>query len=325
MTTKRPRRILGLVAVLLSCVGCERRLSPPPPVSAESRPEAPPDAARASIDARDAAIPTEHTVRFAWSPPGADPAAYQQSDAEDQHRLVFFGTTSSGRYPVLIALHGQPKRGQIPRNYAFPQKVIDVARDLVGRGERPPLAVALPVFRYVGVDWPAFDLALFRARVEEAMRDEGLTAGDFYVVGHSGAAGCGGDGLNRAHRIEPKAVGFFDTCLGSGWRDEIRALKRAHVRTLVVQGVETAGVQPRHLREYDGRFDFGRVFGPLGLAPTECPTRLPDAPLRPQPFHCSSDPDHDVQAFIIDTGEGEAAHNALVPIALAYFLREYVR
>jgi hypothetical protein len=187
-----------------------------------------------------------------------------------------------------------------------------------------PLVVALPVFRFGGSNWPAFDLSAFRAKVEQVMALEGLVAKDFYVVGHSGAAGCGGDGLNRAHRMHPAAVGFFDTCLGSGWRDEIRALQRDHVPTSILQSVETAGVQPRHLREYDGRYDFGQVFQTVGLAPVACPERVPRGPLRPQPYHCSADADALVRAFIVDTGEGEEAHNALVSIALAYFLREHV-
>jgi len=174
------------------------------------------------------------------------------------------------------------------------------------------------------LNWPGFDLVAFRAKVEEVMATEHLDAGDFYVVGHSGAAGCGGDGLNRAHRIEPKAVGFFDTCLGAGWRDEVRALERSHVPTEIIQSVETAGVQPRRLREYDGRFDFGPVYGSAGLAPIDCPQRLPDAPLRPQAYRCAADADHVVHAFIVDTGEGEPAHNALIPVALAYFLREHL-
>jgi hypothetical protein len=202
--------------------------------------------------------------------------------------------------------------------------VTDVARELVARGDAPPLVVALPVFRFAGVNWPGFDLVAFRAKVEELLHAEGVTAGDFYVVGHSGAAGCGGDGLNRAHRIDPKAVGFFDTCLGSGWRDEVRALERAHIPIAILQSVETAGVQPRRLREYDGRFDFGQVFSAVGLAPIECPLRLPDAPLRSQPCRCAANADGDARAFIVDTGEGEAAHNALVPVALRYFLRTYL-
>jgi hypothetical protein len=245
-------------------------------------------------------------------------------EPEDQHRIVIVGRRESGAYPVLIALHGQPKRGQTPRTYAFPQRVIDVASDLVARKVVEPLVLALPVFRFGGVNWPAFDLVAFRAKVEEVMAAQGLAAGAFYVVGHSGAAGCGGDGLNRAHRMHPAAVGFFDTCLGSGWRDEIHALRQAGVPTSILQSVETAGVQPRHLREYDGRYDFGPVFRGAGLAPVACPAQLPDARLRPQPYRCAADAAGLARAFLVDTGEGEEAHNALVPVALDYFLREHV-
>jgi hypothetical protein len=83
-------------------------------------------------------------------------------------------------------------------------------------------------------------------------------------------------------------------------------------------------VQPRHLREYDGRYDFGPVFQTVGLAPVACPERLPLAPLRPQPYRCSAYADGLVRGFLVDTGEGEEAHNALVSVALAYFFREHL-
>jgi hypothetical protein len=156
------------------------------------------------------------------------------------------------------------------------------------------------------------------------MAVESLFAKDFYVVGHSGAAGCGGDGMNRAHRMHPAAVGFFDTCLGAGWRDEIRTLEQGRVPISVLQSVETAGVQPRHLREYDGRYDFGQVFRTIGLAPVTCPARVPEAPLRSQPYRCSATADGLVRGFVVDTGEGDEGHNALVGVALAYFLREHL-
>ncbi len=226
---------------------------------------------------------------------------------------------------MLVALHGQPKRGQSPRTYAFPERVIDVATHLVARKEVAPFVLALPVFRFGGLNWPGFDLAAFRAKVEEVMSAEGLVAKEFYVVGHSGAAGCGGDGMNRAHRMHPSAVGFFDTCLGAGWRDEIRTLERSRIPVWIFQSVETAGVQPRHLREYDGRFDFGQVFRTVDLSPSACPPRVPDAPLRPQPYRCAADPAGLARAFIVDTGEGDEAHNALVSVAASYFVREYLR
>src|SRR5262249_13433223 len=128
-------------------------------------------------------------VRFAWRPPGAEAAAYAMTEPDDQHRIVLMGRVGSGRYPVVIALHGQPKRGQSPRSYLFPQKVMEVANDLVRMGEVQPLVLALPVFRYGGVNWPAFDLVAFRDKVEEVMCAEGIAAERFYVVGHSGAAG----------------------------------------------------------------------------------------------------------------------------------------
>jgi hypothetical protein len=268
---------------------------------------------------------TFRVVPFAWTPPGADHGAYEMSDPEDQHRLVMVGTfTPGGRYPVVVAMHGQPRRGEAPRNYAFGRTVIEVARNLVEHGTIRPFVLALPVFRYQGTNWPSFDLKVFRDKLSELLATEHLEASGYYVVGHSGAAGCGGDGMNRAHRIEPAAVGFFDTCLGAAWRDEVLALRKAKVPTWIIHSVETAGFTPRQAQEYLTTFDFGRAYAPAGLAPSACPDRLPEKPLRQQPFQCASDKEGITRALVVDTGEGEQAHNALVPVALAYFLREYL-
>jgi hypothetical protein len=264
-------------------------------------------------------------IRWAWRPPEGSVAPYEMGDADDQHRIVFTpGVNAGGAYPVVIAMHGQPKRGQRPASYAFPKTVIDVAVDLVRRGDVAPFVLALPVFRFFGANWPAFDLVAFRRALEERLGAEGVRAGAFYVVGHSGAAGCGGDGMNRAHRIQPRAVGFFDTCLGAGWRDEVLALRAARVPTVVIHSVETAGFVPRQAHEYLADFDFGRPYASVGLAPTTCPPHVPAVPLRPRPFRCTADPDGVARGFVIDTGEGETAHEAVVPVALAYFLREYL-
>jgi hypothetical protein len=247
------------------------------------------------------------------------------SEPEDQHQIVLpEGVTAGGSYPILVAFHGQPKRDDAPRAYAFPRVVADVVVDLVRRGEVEPLVLVLPVFRYRGVNWPSFDPSAFRRRVEEVLRDERIEPRALFFVGHSGAVGCGGEGLNVVHRAGPAAVGFFDTCLGAGWRRELRALAKARVPTLDVHSVETAGLVPRRSGEYLSTFDFGPVFQTAGLAPAPCPERLPEVPLREQPSRCAADPDGTVRALVIDTGEGQAAHDAAVPVALAYFLRQYL-
>jgi len=275
--------------------------------------------------APDSPKPGPRVVRFSWIPPGAPSAAYEMESPEDQHRLVMVGNvTPGGRYPVVIALHGQPRRGESPRNYAFGTAVVEVARALVDRGEVRPFILALPVFRYQGTNWPSFDLKAFRVKVGDLLAAEHAEAAAYYVVGHSGAAGCGGDGLNRAHRIEPAAVGFFDTCLGAGWRDEVLALRKAKIPTWMLHSVETAGFTPHQATEYQTTFDFGRAYAPVGLAPSACPDRLPEKTLRQQPFRCASDQEGITRALVVDTGEGEEGHNALVPVALGFFLREYL-
>jgi hypothetical protein len=244
-------------------------------------------------------------------------------DQADQHRLVMVGRIATGgSVPVVVALHGQPKRGEAPRNYAFAPAVIGVAKRLVDSGEVAPFVLALPVFRYEGTNWPSFDLLAFREKVDQLLAAEHLSASAYLVAGHSGAAGCGGDGLNRAHRMKPVAVGFFDTCLGPAWRNEVIELRRAGIHTWMIHSVETAGFSPRQSREYLTTFDFGRAYAPAGLRPSACPDRLPDTPLRQQSFRCASDEAGVTRALVVDTGEGEAAHNALIPVAFAYFLRE---
>ena len=271
---------------------------------------------------------THHGLRvmpFAWRPPGASAEAYAMQEPEDQHRIVLLPQIAPGAsYPVLIAFHGQPKRGEAPRRYAFASPVIEVLTRVMERGEIRPTVLVLPVFRYVGSNWPQFDVVAFRDEIDRRLAGEGVGATGYYVVGHSGAAGCGGDGMNRVHRMRPAAVGFFDTCLGQGWRDEVQRLRGARVPTLLIHSLETAAFSPKQPMEYSPTFDFGRAYGPAGLSAIDCPTELPRAPLRAQPYRCSADDQRITRGFIIDSGEGEEGHNAVVPIALEYFLRQFV-
>jgi hypothetical protein len=232
--------------------------------------------------------------------------------------------TEGASLPVLIAFHGQPKRGQAPRSYAFATTVMATTQHAVAEGDVRPIVLVLPVFRYIGQNWPHFDVVAFQTEVERHLAAAGVKPNGYYVIGHSGAAGCGGDGMNRVHRMRPSAVGFFDTCLGPAWRDEVQRLREARIPTLLVHSLETAAFTPRQATEYSSTFDFGRAYGPAGLSPSACPDRLPSAPLRDQPFRCSADRQGTTQGLIIDSGEGEDGHNAVVPIALEYFLKRYI-
>jgi hypothetical protein len=264
-------------------------------------------------------------VPFAWRPPGSVSDAYSMDEPEDQHQLVLVGAVRPGSaYPVIVAFHGQPKRGEAPRRYAFRAKVMATTAHAVERGDVRPLLLVLPVFRYLGTNWPEFDVAAFRGEIDRRLAELGIQASSYYAVGHSGAAGCGGDGMNRVHRMRPAAVGFFDTCLGRGWRDEVRRLREARIPTLMIHSLETAAFSPRQPIEYSPTFDFGRAYGPAGLAPVECPAELPKAELRDQPFRCSADEHGLTRGLIVDSGEGEEGHNALVPIAMEYFLKQHL-
>ena len=322
------RRLCDCAATLL-LFACERRAVPtdsaafspsaeatqPQPATSATEPARPLPEAGASV----------RELRFAWRPPRGNAEAYAMDDPEDQHWIILpRGAAQKGTYPVVVAFHGQPKRGEAPRRYAFAGKVIDATRRAVERGDVRPVVLVLPVFRYFGTNWPEFDVEAFRNEIDGRLAGLGIAASAYYVVGHSGAAGCGGDGMNRAHRMRPAAVGFFDTCLGRGWREEVQRLRTARIPTLLMHSLETAGFSPRQPIEYSPTFDFGLAYGPAGLAPTSCPPELPIATLRDQPFRCSGDERGVTLGLIVDSGEGEEGHNALVPIALEYFLKQYV-
>jgi len=275
--------------------------------------------------ARSLSLPLERTVHFTWTPPSARPSEYSMPDPPDQHTIWLFRGVEPGKvYPVLVAFHGQPRRGRAPRTYAFPRTVADVARALVQSGEVAPFVLVTPVFRYLRQNWPNFDSVEFVDELKRVLGHEGITTGRLYFVGHSGAAGCGGGGLNHVDEASPSAVGFFDTCLGSGFLESVRELAKHRVPTFIAHSVETAGVQPREPTEYESQFDFGRVYSKVGLRPTSCPEHLPEAPLRKLAYQCSTNEERTVRALVIDTGEGKTAHEALVPVALRYFLREYM-
>ena len=274
----------------------------------------------------DAALPLEErTIFFAWKPVDAKFSEYAMSASEDQHRvLLTSGVVKGNAYPVVVALHGQPRRGQAPRSYVFPGVVADVTRDLVQAGQVVPIVLVTPVFRFEGQNWPQFGLADFMVQVRRILSEKGLNIKGTYVFGHSGAAGCGGGGLNRVAEASPSAVGFFDTCIGEGFVGAARELGRRGIPTLIMHSVETAGFRPRQPVEYDANFDFGRVYSTMGLHVAQCPSRLPEAPLRRLAFRCATNADGTTQALVVDTGHGENAHEALVPIAVRYFLREYL-
>ena len=263
-------------------------------------------------------------VSFPWRPQTGPAAAYRLEEAADQHKVIIFPGAEKKGSPVLLGFHGQPKRGKNPRDYQFAPTVISVVRQMIADKEIPPVILVLPVFRFVGQNWPGFDIAAFKAQMESIFATHGVSPGDWYLFGHSGAAGCGGDGLNQAHVVAPKAVGFFDTCLGTGWQQEVEALRTAKIHTVNLHSVETAGFRPKQRPEYQSAFDFGRAWGPLGIRPVECPNNLPEAPLRKQPYRCAATENGTIEGYVVDTGEGVEAHQKLLPTALRYFLRRFV-
>lgn len=279
----------------------------------------------------DAAVPipsaVARTIRFPWKPARASSGEYEMNQAEDQHRIVLTDGTIPGRaYPVIVAFHGQPRRGQAPRSYGFPREVEEVSRELVESRAVPPHVLVLPTFRFEGQNWPSFDISAFLERVDQVLEQQAIRREGTYFFGHSGAAGCGGEGLNRVASLKPpaSAVGFFDTCIGPGLVRAVQDLSRQGVTTLMMHSVETAGARPRRTIEYDASFDFGSVYRTMGLSPSACPLHLPDVPLRSQPYRCATDASGATRALVVDTGTGERAHNAIVKVAMRYFLQEYL-
>ena len=335
--TARVSTLLILAAVLC---GCSRLASDDTPAVPSSA--LPPNVSRATKDAAltevsqsaDAAppgvnsvpLPEERILHFAWKPERARSIEYAMQAREDQHTIFALRGVEVGKpTPVVVAFHGQPRRRQPPHTYAFPRTVAEVARRLVESRAVTPFVLVTPVFRFEGQNWPNFEPAQFVEEVKRILANDGIAAGRFYFVGHSGAAGCGGGGLNHVADASPSAVGFFDTCVGAGFLESVRELGRRGVPTFIAHSVETAGYQPREPTEYESHFDFGKVYSKVGLLPTACPERLPDAPLRKLEYRCAANPSGTVRALVIDTGEGEKAHEALVPVALRYFLMEYLR
>jgi hypothetical protein len=264
-------------------------------------------------------------VTFAWKPSNGPLNAYEMTDPRDQHQIFLSPNLENTRIKPVILFHGQPRRGVRPRDYEFPRVVVQVVQQLLDHRELEPLILIIPKFRFDGENWPKFNLDEFLVQANAQLSNKGIVLEHPYVVGHSGAAGCGGAGLNLVAKVEPSAVGFFDTCLGSGFVDSATELLQRKIPTLIVHSVETAGYRPKQKTEYLSSFDFGRVYRKIGLKPSVCPRQLPEVPLRVLEARCSADETQNTLALVVDTGEGEAAHNAVVPVALRYFLRKYLQ
>ncbi len=333
---------LIVAALMQSCSRSERRASQAAVANEEPKPQShasdasvpsaesdrEPDAAGSRLAdevANSAVASAERTVTFSWKPNKGSAREYAMSDPEDQHRILLTRGVEKGKsYSVIVALHGQPRRGQSPRSYAFPRVVAEVTRQLVQSNRIEPLILVTPVFRFEGQNWPNFALSEFMHEVRRVLSNLGFAIKGTYAVGHSGAAGCGGGGLNQASQAALNAVGFFDTCVGVGFSQAIKALEENRTPTLIIHSVETAGFTPHQPVEYDAHFDFGKVYSTIGLHRAPCPQHLPQAPLRDLDFRCAANEAGTTLALVVNTGQGESAHEALVPVALRYFLQEYL-
>ena len=251
-------------------------------------------------------------------------------DEADMHSIIIpAGVKEGDILPVVIGFHGQPKREKSPKDYIFLRKVRSVVERLIENGEIEPVILVLPVFRYKGGNWPWFNPVKFKQKVVDVIKNKsevkGIVTGQWSAFGHSGAAGCGGGGLNQIDLINPDAVGFFDTCLGDGWQKAVKKLHKKKIKTINIFSVETAGFRPRQHPEYQAMFDFGRAFSPLGIDPVKCPVLHPGKKLRTLEHRCSATDDGIVKAFVIDTGIGVKAHKAVVEPAVEYFLKEFCK
>ncbi len=285
----------------------------------------PPPSLKIDLPAKGGEPEGAEVVRFPWRPKEGPGGAYRLDAPEDQHRIIVYpGVEPGGTYPVVVGFHGQPKPGKLPRDYRFLEKVPKIIGEMVDARQLRPFVLVLPVFRFYGQNWPGFHVRSFQKEVDKQLKKLGIGTVDWYLFGHSGAAGCGGEGLNLAHEIGAKGVGFFDTCLGDEWQEAIRQLRRRKIPTVNIHSVETAGFRPRQRPEYQSGFDFGRAYEPLGLKPVACPATHPGSRLRKQPYRCAATEDGIITAFVVDSGEGKTAHEALLPIAIRYFLSKFL-
>jgi hypothetical protein len=324
---REPRQSAAVASTAGSNAARPDRIAPTSPAPSPSSDAA---SAAASVqptqDAPHQPISEERSISFAFRPAGASQQAYAMQDPLDQHRILLTRGVERGKaYPVVVAMHGQPRRGKAPRSYEFTRVVAEVTRELVDKHEIEPLVLVTPVFRFEGQNWPNFEIGPFMLEVGRILAQTGVGVKGTYVVGHSAAAGCGGAGLNHVAAIAPSAVGFFDTCVGEGFLQAARELAKQRIPTLIAHSVETAGFRPRQRTEYVVDFDFGRVYSTIGLRPSACPEHLPEVPLRRLDYRCATNERATTQALVLDTGSGDEAHEALVPVALRYFLRQYVQ
>lgn len=311
--------LLGVAVVTWALARCTSSPSP------EGRSTAEPAASHAAPAPTNDVKPEEpKLLRFAYRPRGATAREYEMSAPEEQHQIWMAPGVRPGTPPSLIAFHGQPRRGKSPADYESPRVILNVVREAVQARVIEPLVVLIPVFRFEGKNWPNFDVAEFLAEANRHLREEGIELREPYVIGHSGAAGCGGGALNALEGLNPRAVGFFDTCLGGGFRQSVQSLARRKIPTLIMHSVETAGFHPREPIEYNDHFDYGLVYGPLGLKPAPCPEVMPEVPLRKLDYRCASNSSGTTEALVVDTGTGEPAHNDTLPVGLRYFFKRYL-
>jgi len=199
---------------------------------------------------------------------------------------------------------------------------------MIDKREIKPVILVLPAFKFKGGNWPRFNPVKFRQKIVKVIAEQSkiknINITKWGAFGHSGAAGCGGGGLNQIAAITPGFVGFFDTCLGEGWQNAIKALHKKRVPVINIYSVETAGFRPRQFPEYQAAFDFGRAFAPLDINPVKCPDIIPGDKLRKLKHRCSATEDGIIKAFVIDTGVGVKAHKAIITPAVKYFLKQFI-
>src|SRR5512133_1146529 len=156
MAQRYPSVITIVVAVAFGCNRTDRGAPPTSSAALLQPTELPARLEPPSPTLVDAGNPGARmrTVRFSWKPVHGSAREYQMDEAADQHRIVFSDGTIPGRsYPVVIAFHGQPRRGQAPRDYAFLAEVEQVSRAMVTSRAAAPHVLVLPTFRFEGKNW----------------------------------------------------------------------------------------------------------------------------------------------------------------------------
>ena len=188
------------------------------------------------------------------------------------HPHCFF----NGPRPLVIALHGINARNRQPHPPLNEHAVHagKLVEKLIDDGKVTPLLIAAPT-EFSNQPWHDFDIARFVAAVEKALEAQSVQIDhdQVSVVGHSGAGGYPGRGMNKiadqggafdGHKL--KVFGLADTCITSDNAKHYRDGLKDNDTTVVYALHKGTGGWPG----YSGSQTFAKALGAESVGkPTE--------------------------------------------------------